>query len=193
MSSMLSINIMEELMSVVSEIDDSIETEAAEYEMAEDGPYSMQALRERAAMMGATLQGVEGADILFGSGYTATYAFDDINSLRLSTNALGDVMGSSGPLGGGMAGTSGDDPPVTFAFSRGQLTVRMPEPSPGEAWDGVFTEDEYDVIGDGEIIDEPGWVEDAGDMEDVIDDGEIIDEIRRFDAATVAAARAIRP
>ena len=119
------------------------EDEAAEMP---DGPYTMEALEARAAEMGATLAGVEPIDVLFGAGYTATYAFDDINALRLSSDPSDGLP--SGVMSNGMG--MGDDAdgedmdaakePVTFAFSEGRLTVKMPHPASGDDAD----DDAYD-------------------------------------------------
>ena len=178
MNSMMSMGFMEEILEEASD--------GSPYELADDGPYSLEALRERAERMGATLQGVEGSDVLFGSGYTATYAFDDVNDLRLSGNTFGEVMGAmDGGTMGGMMNASGDEGPITFAFSRGQLTVRMPEPQQDDTFwgDGEIIEEPYD---DDEII-EDVFVDErpVGEMEDVIGDGEIIDEIEIDFAAPV--------
>ena len=128
-------------------------------EMADDGPYSLEQLRTRAAEMGATLQSVEGKDILFGSGYVAVFAFEDINAFTVTGNPFGDMMGEMD----GMADQ--ESAPITFAFSRGNLTVRMPEPAneSGIVEAEIVEAEPYpmtdyeDVIGDGEIIDEPAY------------------------------------
>ncbi|OZC04136.1 hypothetical protein [Rubricoccus marinus] len=117
-------------------------------DMAEDGPYSMEQLQTRAAEMGTTLVGVEPIDILFGAGYTATYAFTDINSLRFGSNPLEGMGGMMSEMG--RAGDASGDEPITFAYSRGRLTVRMPEPA---------FDDEEDLFGDDEIVDEPAEID----------------------------------
>lgn len=118
-----------------------------------EGPYSMEALEARAASMGAQFVRVEPIEILFGGGYTAVYAFDDINDLSLSSDPsdlmpsqfAGEMgMGSSQPVefdeNGEMIEPEMDEmeetaTPVTFAYEGGRLTVRMPQPEP-DAPDG---------------------------------------------------------
>ena len=107
------------------------EEEAAEMP---DGPYTMEALQERAAEMGATLAGVEPLDVLFGAGYTATYAFADINDLRLSSDPSdGFPSDMGGEMGMGEDDeASGADVPITFAYQQGRLSIHMPRPNSAE-------------------------------------------------------------
>lgn len=92
-----------------------------------DGPYSMEALEARAASLGATLQGVEPIEVLFGGGYAATYAFDDIADLRLDADPTASLPEE---IGEDFGGDDDDEPAQRFAFAYdGQtFTVQIPRP-----------------------------------------------------------------
>lgn len=63
-----------------------------------------------------------------GSGFLATYAFKDINKLKLDQNPS-DVMPTPGGKKGGAGGSKTE--PVTFKFTKGspaELLVKMPTP-----------------------------------------------------------------
>ncbi len=89
-------------------------------------------LKEAAAKMGegVTCVGAKKIETETGSGYLATYAFKDINTLKLDQNP-GDSM----PAPGGVRAPGGPGKskvePVTFQFAKGtpaSLTVKMPVP-----------------------------------------------------------------
>lgn len=108
-------------------------------EVAEQ-PYSEADLRDRAETLGATFVRVEEQDILFGTGYVATYAFDDINDLRLVSDPsalfpeeMREQMGDDLDLG--------LDQAYTFAYANGALTIQVPQPDPED-----FQEDEEDML-----------------------------------------------
>ncbi|MEM6326751.1 MAG: hypothetical protein AAF791_06480 [Bacteroidota bacterium] len=92
-----------------------------------DGPYSEEALEARAEAMGATFEGVETIQILFGSGYVATYAFEEIGQLQLDpdpSSVLPDEMGGQF----GMDSDEDEEPsdPITFAYDGRRFSVTMP-------------------------------------------------------------------
>jgi hypothetical protein len=65
-----------------------------------------------------------------GSGFVATYAFTDINKLKLDQNP-GDAMPTPGGVKAGAGPGSGKVEPVTFKFTKGspaELVVKMPVP-----------------------------------------------------------------
>lgn len=105
-----------------------------------DGPYSIEALEARAEEMGARFVRVDPAEILFGGGYTAIYAFDDVNDLAVSVDPSdlfpGDMMGGGRNMEFDEDGElveaepEAGEPPVTFVYEGGQLTVRMPQAEP---------------------------------------------------------------
>jgi hypothetical protein len=79
---------------------------------------------------GVTFVGAKKIDNETGSGFIATYAFTDINKLKLDQNPS-DLMPTPGGKKGaaGPAGTKVE--PVTFKFTKGspaELTVKMPTP-----------------------------------------------------------------
>ena len=90
-------------------------------------PFGEAAMRRRADALGARFVSVEPIRVLFGSGYRAVFAFDDVSELRLSgdpTTAMGSFMGEDGD----------DDPEaLTMAWSGRTLTVTMPEDAEAEA------------------------------------------------------------
>ena len=93
-----------------------------DFELYEDGE-----LEEEAASMGpgVTLASVEPINSRFGRGYKATFAFDDVNELRVNQNP-GDAMPTEGGSGGGEEAVE----VVTFSLERGNpavLTVAMPQ------------------------------------------------------------------
>ena len=94
-----------------------------------DGPYDMAALEARAEAMGATLQGVEPIEILFGGGYTATYAFTDINDLRLDSDPSSALPSElTDEMGGGMGQPTPES--ITFEYSNQRLAIRIPQTAP---------------------------------------------------------------
>jgi hypothetical protein len=97
--------------------------------------YDEAKLKEKAAEMGEGVTFVSGkketgAD---GSeGFTATYAFTDINKLKLKASP-GDFGPSSGAL---KMKSKSDEPPVTFQFTKGkpaELTIVNPRAQPDKA------------------------------------------------------------
>lgn len=90
-------------------------------------PYDEDVLRARAEEMGATFVGVEEEDILFGTGYVVTYAFEDVNTLALTSDPssffpeeMRSEMRGDMPLGG-------SEEPYTFAFADGELQIVVPQ------------------------------------------------------------------
>jgi len=84
---------------------------------------------------GVTFVGARKIDNESGNGFIATYAFTDINKVKLDQNPS-DVM----PTPGGQKGAGGPggskSEPVTFKFTKGatsELTVKMPTPDLKEA------------------------------------------------------------
>ena len=136
-----------------------------------EGPYDEAALAERAEAMGATLAGVEPIKILFGAGYTATYAFEDINGLRLSTDPEGLFPSD---FGGGLFDDDDEweEPEVVYSGD-----YRGYDPKKSSTPGGDYA----DVIGDGEIIDEAGEIEpDFGEPGEMMED-EIVEIELEFD------------
>ena len=138
-----------------------------------DGPYDEAALEARAEKMGATLAGVETVKILFGAGYTATYAFDDINEIALYADP-DELMPSD--LGNGLFGGGFDEEweePEIYEIEDYEYNGVDPKKTP-EAYAEPM---EGDVIEDIELDFEadtpPPPPAPAADME--IGDGEIID------------------
>ena len=91
-------------------------------------------LKEEAKKMGEGVTFVSAKKITAADreGYAATYAFTDINKVKLSTNPP-DIAGDGGALK--MTG-KGDTEPVTFAFTKGktaELTVTTPAMKPAAA------------------------------------------------------------
>lgn len=94
-------------------------------------------LREAAGKMGEGVTFVSAKPVMkpSGEGFVATYAFADINKLKLSQD-LGDSMpqgGPGGPDGAGGPGAPKPAPsdPVTFQFTKGapaSLTITSPQP-----------------------------------------------------------------
>jgi hypothetical protein len=85
-------------------------------------------LKQEAAKMGEGVTYVSGKKVSSdaGEGFTATYAFTDVNKLKLDQN-LADSM--PGPTPGGDQGRKPE--PVVFHFAKGSpavLTVTMPAP-----------------------------------------------------------------
>jgi hypothetical protein len=118
-----------------------------------DGPYDEAALQARGEVMGASLSGVEPVRILFGDGYTATYAFDDINELQLFSDP--DEMIPS-DLGAGLFGSDDgfdEEWETEEVYEEDYDTGRDPKKAP-EASDEM-----EDIVLDGEIIDEPAEAE----------------------------------
>ena len=94
-----------------------------------DGPYSRASLEARAEAMNATLQSVEPVEILFGGGYTATYAFADVNALRLDSDPSSALPSElMDEMGSGMGEPSAE--PITFEYDRARLVVRIPHTEP---------------------------------------------------------------
>lgn len=127
-----------------------------------DGPYSMEALEARATSLNATFASVEPVDILFGGGYTAIYAFDDINTLQLTAGpdaSLPDGLGSQLVTGAGesmeydeegnpIEASQEDESAdlISFEYQDGRLKVRMPRPDAPEVADEE-TDDEDEKSG----------------------------------------------
>ena len=103
---------------------------------ADAGPYDRAQLEAHAAELGENvrLASVEEIDVLFGAGYRAVYAFDDVEALRLS----GDIASAFPPAVTSEMGMGGADPspPITFGYAPGRLVVHMPRPDDGPVADG---------------------------------------------------------
>ena len=79
---------------------------------------------------GVTFIGAQKIDNESGSGFVATYAFTDINKLKLDQNPS-DLMPTPGGKKGAGGPGAGKTEPVTFKFTKGplaELTVKMPTP-----------------------------------------------------------------
>lgn len=92
-------------------------------------------LKEGAAKMGegVTFVSAKPVTTATGEGFTATYAFTDINKIKLSKD-LNDSMPSAGGAGLSMAPKIKTGAPLTFAFAKGapaSLTVTLPPPDLG--------------------------------------------------------------
>jgi hypothetical protein len=116
-------------------------------------------LKEAASKMGngVTFVSAKKLSNAKGEGYVATYAFTDINQLRIDENrsdALPDSGGIGGPGGQGGPGAPGDadkkqkSEPITFQFKKGriaELIVKnpqsMPDPKPNKAKEEKPAED----------------------------------------------------
>ncbi|MEM1056213.1 MAG: hypothetical protein AAGI52_11850 [Bacteroidota bacterium] len=111
-----------------------------------DTPYKMEDLLARAEDLGATFVSVEEQDLLFGDGYIATYAFEDINTLRVTSDPSTflpeelreDMMNDLG---------DGEEEPIAFAYRDGELLISMPDPDLG----GNGEEMEEQIIEENEI------------------------------------------
>ena len=89
-------------------------------------------LKASAAAMGegVTFVGAKKIDNESGSGYVATYAFTDINKLKLDQNPSAQ-MPTPGGKNGGAGPEASKKEQVTFKFTKGplsELTVNMPTP-----------------------------------------------------------------
>lgn len=89
-------------------------------------------LKAAAAKMGegVTFIGARKIDNESGSGFVATYAFTDINKLKLDQNPS-DLMPTPGGKKGAAGPAGAKTEPVTFKFTKGtpsELTVKMPTP-----------------------------------------------------------------
>jgi hypothetical protein len=89
-------------------------------------------LREEATKMGEGVTFVSAKKISDekGEGYVATFAFTDINKLRIDQNP-GDAMPNAGGLGGAPKADAKSEP-ITFQFKKGsvaQLTIKNPTPA----------------------------------------------------------------
>ena len=79
---------------------------------------------------GVTFIGAQKIDNESGSGFVATYAFTDINKLKLDQNPS-DLLPTPGGKKGAAGPGAGKKEPVTFKFTKGplaELTVKMPTP-----------------------------------------------------------------
>ena len=68
-----------------------------------------------------------------GEGYTAVYAFTDINKLKIDENPGANLPGGDNPAM--KMANKGKKEPVKFEFTKGapaSLTVKMPQPKPGD-------------------------------------------------------------
>ena len=95
-------------------------------------------LKEQASKMGSGVTFVSAKKVTNdkGEGYVATYAFTDINQLRIDQSPS-DNMPDAGPMGG-PGGSGGDEAkreeksePITFQFKKGkvaELIVKNPSP-----------------------------------------------------------------
>lgn len=61
-------------------------------------------------------------------GARTTYAFKDINKLKVSTGDSMQNMSKMGPMGEAPAPAAKKQEPIGFAFANGKLTIKMPEP-----------------------------------------------------------------
>ena len=89
-------------------------------------------LKAAAAKMGegVTFIGAQKIDTESGSGFVATYAFTDINKLKLDQNPS-DLLPTPGGKKGAAGPAGAKTEPVTFQFTKGtlaELTVKMPIP-----------------------------------------------------------------
>ncbi len=89
-------------------------------------------LKDAAAKMGEGVTFVSAKKIENdkGSGFVATYAFTDINTLKLDQNPS-DSMPSAGGMKAGPGPGGNKKEPVTFKFAKGspaELVVKMPQP-----------------------------------------------------------------
>jgi hypothetical protein len=102
---------------------------------ASSGIYDEAKAKARAAEMGPGVTFVSGRAITGADGsegFTATYAFTDINQVKLKADP-----GDFGPQGGGMKmKSSSKEPPLTFQFAKGQpasLKIVNPRTRPDPA------------------------------------------------------------
>ncbi|MEA3213619.1 MAG: hypothetical protein QOE70_6676 [Chthoniobacter sp.] len=93
-------------------------------------------LREAAGKMGDGVTFVSAKPVTtpMGEGYTAIYAFADVNKLKIRQD-LGDSMPAGAGAGMGLPKKAAKADPVTFRFVKGApatLTVNLPQPKPGD-------------------------------------------------------------
>jgi hypothetical protein len=122
-------------------------------------------LKEAASKMGTGVTFVSAKKISNdkGEGYVATYAFTDINQLRIDQNPsdnMPDAGGLGGPGGPGGPGAPGGEEkkaksePITFQFKKGkvaELIVKNPSSDPKSGADKPKTEKPQDAAGGEEM------------------------------------------
>ena len=121
---------------------------ASGVERDSDTPYILENLQARAGDLGATFVGVEEQDLLFGDGYIATYSFEDINTLRLTSDPsafLPDELREE--MNDDMGGQ--EQEPIVFAYRNGELLITLPPPD----LDGEDDEEIEEITLD---LDDPG-------------------------------------
>lgn len=89
-------------------------------------------LKEGAGKMGEGVTFISAKPVTTpaGEGFTALYAFTDINKLKINQD-LGDSMPTSGGTGISAAPRAAKGEPVTFVFTKGApagLTIHVPQP-----------------------------------------------------------------
>lgn len=79
---------------------------------------------------GVTFEKVEPLDANGSKGARVTYAFKDINKLKVSA---GDGMKAMGDMPGAEAAEKPKEEPVGFTYANGKLVVKMPQPKKADA------------------------------------------------------------
>ncbi len=93
--------------------------------------FSEDKAKKRAAELGEGVTYVksEPLDKNGAKGARTTYAFKDINKLKVSTGDAMDSMSKMSPMGEAPeAAAAKKQEPIGFAFADGKLTIKMPEP-----------------------------------------------------------------
>lgn len=83
---------------------------------------------------GVTFEKSEPVNAGGAKGARVTYSFKDINQIRVSA---GDGMKNMNPAGEMAAEKAKENPPITFSYTGGKLTIKMPEPGKPEAADKI--------------------------------------------------------
>jgi hypothetical protein len=123
----------------------------AEGENPIDDLASEENAKTRASQLGegVTLSGIEKVERAGAKGARVTYAFKDINKVRLN---LGDALKSSLPNAeDGALEAVENEPPLTFTYADGKLTINVPQPEKQEGGPAGDAEDVDDAGGNPEI------------------------------------------